>query len=64
MSKRRTRQQKEAIEAKKAFFKVNSPIETVSKKSVYFTSDLTRTVGVTILALFLEIMLKLYLERG
>ena len=54
----------QAIEAKKAFFKVNSPIETVSKKSVYFTSDLTRTVGVTILALFLEIMLKLYLERG
>ena len=64
MSKRRTRQQKEAAAAKSAFFRASSPAEAVPKKGAYFASDLTRTAGVTILALFLEIMLKLYLERG
>ena len=64
MSKRRTRRQKEAATTKSAFFKVSSPVEAVSNNSAYFASDLTRTAGVTILALFLEIMLKLYLERG
>lgn len=64
MSKRRTRQQKEVVAAKNAFFRASSPAEAIPKNSAYFASDLTRTILVTILALFLEIMLKLYLERG
>ncbi len=57
MSKRRTRQQKISALAKNI-------VAPIPRSDAYFTSDLTRTVWVAILALFLEIMIKLYLERG
>lgn len=64
MSKRRTRRQKIASGVKKDLNKGELVEKQPHGIDKYLKVDLTRTVLVTILALFLEIMLKLYLERG
>lgn len=63
MSKRRTRRQKLALAAKSAVATANSSNIKTVKADTYLKADLTRTIVVTILALFLEVMLKFYLER-
>ena len=63
MSKRRTRAQKMAADQKKA---ETTPQITTSGPQLQpreIRRDLTRSLIVTILALFLQISLKLFLER-
>ncbi len=63
MSKHRTRNQKLASQAKKLELAVQEVTSSPQKISSNLRQDLTRTAWVTILALFLQVALALYLNK-